>query len=61
MDRFSSVNSEDILSLVNKSKNLNTTKATSKWMRVLNSWSALSGEVCPISNRSAQCFAKFLC
>ena len=48
MDRFSSVNSEDIRSLVNKSKNSNTTKATSQWMRVFNSWAALRGEVRPI-------------
>ena len=48
MDHFSSVNSEDIQSLVNKSKNLNTTKTTSKWMRVFNSWAALRGKVCPI-------------
>ena len=41
MDRFSSVNSEDIQSLVNKSKNSNTTKAASQWMRVFNSWVAL--------------------
>ena len=34
MDRFSSVNSEDIQSLVNKLKNSNTTKGTSQWMRV---------------------------
>ena len=61
MDRFLSVNSEDILSLVNKSKNSNTTKATSKWMRVLKPSSALSGKVRPISNRSGQSFAKFLC
>ena len=33
MDRFSSVISEDIQSLVNKSKNSNTTKATSQWIR----------------------------
>ena len=48
MDRFSSVNSEDIQALVNKSKNSNTTKATSQWMRVFNSWAALRGEVRPI-------------
>ena len=48
MDRFSSVNSEDIQSLVNKSKNSNTTKAASQWMRVFNSWVALRGEVRPI-------------
>ena len=48
MDRFSSVNSEDIRSLVNRSKNSNTTKATSQWMRVFNSWAALRGEVRPI-------------
>ena len=41
MDRFSLVNSEDIQSLVNKSKNSNTTKAASQWMRVFNSWVAL--------------------
>ena len=48
MDRFSSVNSEDIQSLVNKSKNSNTTKAISQWMKVFNSWAALRGEVRPI-------------
>ena len=48
MDHFSSVDSEDIQSLVNKSKNSNTTKATSQWMRVFNSWAALKGEVRPI-------------
>ena len=48
MDRFSSVISEDIQSLVNKSKNSNTTKATSQWMRVFNSWTALRGDVRPI-------------
>ena len=48
MDRFLSVNSEDIQSLVNKSKNSNTTKPTSQWMRVFNSWAALRGEVRPI-------------
>ena len=45
MDRFSSVNSGDIQSLVNKSKNSNTTKATSQRMRVFNSLAALRGEV----------------
>ena len=48
MDHFSSVNSEDIQALVNKSKNSNTTKATSQWMRVFNFWAALRGEVRPI-------------
>ena len=48
MDHFSSVDSEDIQSLVNKSKNSNTTKVTSQWMRVFNSWAALKGEVRPI-------------
>ena len=45
MDRFSSVNSGDIQSLVNKSKNSNTTKATSQRMRVFNSLATLRGEV----------------
>ena len=45
MDRFSSVNSEDIQSLVNKSINSNTTKATSQWMTVFNSWATLRGAV----------------
>ena len=53
MDRFSSVNSVDIQSLVNKSKNSNTTKATSQWMRVFNSWAALRGKVLPIYLLSA--------
>ena len=44
-DRFSSVNSEDIQSLVNKSINSNTTKAISQWMTVFNSWAALRGAV----------------
>ena len=35
MDQFSSVNSKDRQSLVNKSKNSNTTKAPCQWMRVL--------------------------
>ena len=48
MDRFSSVNSEDIQTLVNKLKNSNTTKTTSQWMRVFNYWAALRGEVHPI-------------
>ena len=48
MDRFSLVNSEDIQALVNELKNSNTTKATSQWMRVFNSWAALRGEVRPI-------------
>ena len=48
MDHFSSVDPEDIQSLVNKSNNSNTTKATSQWMRVFNSWAALKGEVRPI-------------
>ena len=48
MDRFSSVKSEDIQSLLKKSKNSSTTKATSQWMRVFNSWAALRGEVRPI-------------
>ena len=48
MDRFSSVNSENMQSLVNKSMNSSTTKATSQWMRIFNSWAALRGEVCPI-------------
>ena len=48
MDCFLSVNSGDIQSLVNKSKNSNTTKATSQWMRAFNSWAAFRGEVRPI-------------
>ena len=48
MDRFSSVNSEDIQSLVNKLKNSNITKVTSQWMRTFNSWEALRGKVRPI-------------
>ena len=48
MDRFSSVNSEDIQSLVNKLKDSNTTKATSQCMRIFNFWAALRGEVRPI-------------
>ena len=48
MNVFCSANSEDIQSLVSKSKNSNTTKDTSQWMRVFNSWTALIGEVCPI-------------
>ena len=47
-DRFSAVNSEDKQSVVNKSKNSNTTKATSRRMRVFNSWAALRGKVRPI-------------
>ena len=60
MDHFSSVNSEDIQSLVNKSKNLNTTKTISKWMRVFNSWAALRGKVCPIFLLSPIDLDKFL-
>ena len=48
MDRFSSVYSEDLQSLVNKSKNSNSTKATSQLIRIFNSWAALRGEVRPI-------------
>ena len=48
MNVFCSANSEDIQSLVSKSKNSNTTKDTSQWMRVFNSWTALIGEVRPI-------------
>ena len=48
MDRFSSVYSEDLQSLVNKMKNSNSTKATSQLMRIFNSWAALRGEVRPI-------------
>ena len=47
MDQCSSVNSKDRQSLVNKSKNSNTTKAPCQWMRVFNSWAALRGEVRP--------------
>ena len=60
MDHFSSVNSEDIQSLVNKSKNLNTTKTTSKWMRVFNSWAAVRGKVCRIFLLSPIDLDKFL-
>ena len=45
MDRFSSVNSKDTQSLVNKSINSNITKATSQWMTVFNSWATLRGAV----------------
>ena len=38
MDRFATCNNADIENLINKSKNSNTTKATSQWMRVYNSW-----------------------
>ena len=48
MDRFSSVYSEDLQSLVNKPKNSNSTKATSQLIRIFNSWAALRGEVPPI-------------
>ena len=48
MNRLSSIMSEDIRALVNKLKNLNTTKATSQRMRVSNSWAALRGKVRPI-------------
>ena len=60
MDRFSSVNSEDIQSLVNKSKNSDTTKAISQWMKVFNSWAALRGEVRPIYLLSPIDLAKVL-
>ena len=48
MDHFSSVNSEDIQLLINKSKNSNTTIAISQWVKVFDSWAALRGEVRPI-------------
>ena len=47
-DSFSAVNSEYIQSVVNKSKNSNTTKATSRRMRVFNSRAALRSKVRPI-------------
>ena len=43
MDRFGSSAADSIADLVNKSKNLNTTKATNNWMGVYISWATVRG------------------
>jgi len=43
MDLFAECNEKSTQNLIEKSKNTNTTKATSQWMRVYQSWAKSRG------------------
>lgn len=44
MERFGNCTNENILELVNKSKNINTSKATNNWMGVYLQWAGAKGK-----------------
>ena len=51
-NRFSTVLKEDIVGLIDKSKNLNTKRSTSTWIGVFRSWAELRGRTTEIEKLS---------